>query len=99
MADLHASSRFSLTATDDETNAASNRPLGVLVPLGMKWESRALRTALDSSAPLTCIWRHLRKHEDGLVAGMWMHSWGSRGRPGTQTHFRGLAVVSRKVPG
>ncbi len=48
--------------------------------LGTKWESPALMTALYSSGLLTCARRHLRKYVGDLVAEIWMHGWGSRGR-------------------
>jgi hypothetical protein len=48
--------------------------------LGTKWESRALVSALCRSGLLTCARLQLRKHGSRLVAGIGMHSWGSRGR-------------------
>ena len=47
---------------------------------GNEVESRALVSALCRSVLLTCAWLHLQEHGHDLVAGMWMHSWGSRGR-------------------
>ena len=47
---------------------------------GMKWEPHALTTARYGSVLLLCVLPHLRRYEDVLVAGTWMHSWGSRGR-------------------
>jgi len=36
--------------------------------------------ALYGSLLLTCAWLQLRKRGSDLVVGMWMLSWGSRGR-------------------
>ena len=48
------------------------------------WERSGNRgRSCERSSALSCsLVRgvHLRKDESALVAGMWMHSWGSRGR-------------------
>jgi hypothetical protein len=48
--------------------------------LGTKWESPALAGAFYGSLLLPCARLYLRKYGSVLVAGMWMLSWGSRGR-------------------
>ena len=48
--------------------------------LGTKWEPRALASAHCRSVLRTYTRLHLRKYGNDLVAGMWVHSWGSRGR-------------------
>jgi len=47
---------------------------------GTRRESPALFRAPHGSVLLTCARLHLQEHGRFRVAGMWMHSWGSRGR-------------------
>jgi len=56
---------------------------------GNRQRNEGLAAALPSSAVSGA---HLRKHRDGLVAGMSMHAWGSKGSrvqiPAVPTTFR-----------
>ena len=59
---------------------AASAPNGGQRQLGTNWESPALVRALCGSIPLTSAWLHVRKRGVDLVAEMWIHGWGSRGR-------------------
>src|SRR5262249_7296890 len=48
--------------------------------LGTKGGKRGVGRGALPSGLLTCARLYLRKHGHDLVAEMWMHSWGSRGR-------------------
>jgi len=50
------------------------------VRLGTNWEPHALTAARYGFVLLPYALPHLRNYENVLVAGMWLHSWGSRGR-------------------
>ena len=75
-------------ATGSYTNSRYARPrvrrplhgAPVCAALGTKWESRALVSALCRSVLLTCARPSPAETRSALVAGMWIHSWGSRGR-------------------
>jgi hypothetical protein len=60
--------------------SAASRFGGSLSLLGTNWEPRALTDEFYGSRLLVCAGLHLRELENGLVAGIGMHAWGSRGR-------------------
>ena len=63
-----------------EQHPAKDPEQATRLGLGTEWEPRALTMALCGSLLLACARLHLRKRRNSLMARLWMHSWGSRGR-------------------